>query len=211
MKMLKGYLLLLLLLSQEIYSLCDDISNRREACDDFRRVIDSVKNSDTLVLPHNMGYTFANSYEACIELKQSKSREAAFLGGLSVVAGSIILGALTGGAGLMGMLGGLGGGAIAAGGLGIQGGIVVLSLLGTGAGFTFHKFTSDDCYHQTSQRLWKHIHSLRKDTYYNSNNQKVLFEGEFLDNLPYYGKLYNRDGIEIYNGGFMKGIPSICK
>ena len=134
-----------------------------------------------------------------------------FLGASIFVVGSILLGALSGGATLMGTLASFGGGSLITGGAGVKGGALVIAILGLSSGIMVSNYTDSGCVNETYDLLRYQINGEHTDSYYYSNG-KVAFTGMFKNNIPNGNcVVYDEFGQKIYSGLFVDGFPRICK
>jgi len=176
------------------------------------RVCEPIKNilipNKEIVYPSYTEKLIILRYNDCINNKNNNSW--GFFGGLLALAGFIVLGALTGGAGLLGGLATLGGGSIAAGGLGIIGGTAVISTAGFLGGIIVAEMTDPGCKNIAITSLYQEINDCHYDKYIYENKQ-TAFEGIFCNNLPHgQGIVYETNGKKIWEGKFISGIPEIC-
>jgi small GTP-binding protein len=181
-------------------------------CDPMKQVMTNMpdngfpKNTDIMVTKH---------YHMCVENsiqqhRREQERNAA-MGGFLAVAGAILLGVATGGAGLLGGLAAFGGGSIAAGGLGIAGGVVTLTTLGVSTGLVFTQYQHRDCIAHVIQHM-NHEINMRHYDYYLYSTKMVAFEGEFINNKPNgAGTAKDEHGDVIWSGNFINGIADICR
>jgi len=170
-------------------------------------ICDPISRND--IYPRYTEELIMKSYNECTKNKNNNVNYG-LIGSLAAVTGFVVITVSTGGgAALLGGLATLGFGSLAAGGLGIKGGIFVLSGIGFLSGITVHEFSDMYCKNQAINILDNEINKCHYDYYYNDN--KVIFQGYFCDNLPQgQGKLYDNKGSLIYQGRFINGIPEVC-
>ena len=122
----------------------------------------------------------------------------------------MILGVLTGGAGLMGGLAAAGGGSLAVGGLGIKGGVLLISALGGFSGVAFTKYEDENCHRYAHDINYRNIMMEHIDSY-KSNSGAYILKGLFCGNLPNgLCSVYSTNGENIWTGNFTDGRPTVC-
>jgi hypothetical protein len=143
-------------------------------------------------------------YNNCIEIKRARTNT--ILGmlahGIFAVIGVIILGALTGRAGLLGTLAKFGGG--------VKFGVLVIAGLGLSAGIAVTKFNNADCSLESTRILEQEINAKHWDTYFHQNNA-IALQGYFENNVPHgVCTIYDNDKTKLWQGNFINGTPEIC-
>jgi len=177
-------------------------------CDPIKKIMNEVKNG---LYPTNTQERVIREYELCIDNKNQERINMGLMVGIASLVGIIVLGTLTGGAGLMATLAMFGGGSLAAGGLGVAGGSVIISSLGFASGIAFYTMNDIDCKQSIEGYLINIINAEHYDTYkYESGD--IAYSGNFMNNMPHgFGIAYDEFGRELWQGSFNKGVPAICK